>query len=118
MPTTPTLSYVLSEQKRLAQLALADKDNQRLILMAVAAGTVSSIALARLYSKLTEDKSDDDLRSLASTGLLAVGAGVLSVMWKLNKAQFRLPSVEPAVSAITDMASSVTEDVNAFLYDP
>lgn len=106
-------SYIVSEQKRIAELALGDEQNRNLILLALAAGTVSSVALAKLYTKLTEDQSDDDLRSLAGTGLMAVGIGMLSVMWKLNKAQFRLPTL----SAIAEDLESGLEEAEQYIDD-
>ena len=116
MPSIPSASYVLSEQKRIAELALGDEQNRNLILLALAAGTVSSVALAKLYGKLTEDHSDDDLRSLAGTGLMAVGLGMLSVMWKLNKAQFKLPSI-PTLSTISENLESGLEDAGHYIDD-
>ena len=113
MPSLPSASYIVSEQKRIAELALGDEQNRNLILLALAAGTVSSVALAKLYTKLTEDQSDDDLRSLAGTGLMAVGIGMLSVMWKLNKAQFRLPTL----SAIAEDLESGLEEAEQFIDD-
>lgn len=107
MPVAPSWSYVISEQKRLAELALKDEENRKLILLALAAGVVSSVALSKLYAKLTDDESDADLRSLAGTGLIAIGAGVLSVFWKLNKAQFRFPSMEEALSPVTNIGTDI-----------
>lgn len=111
MPSTLSWSYVVSEQKRLAEIALKDEENRKLILLALAAGVVSSLALGKLYTKLTDDEGDDDLRSLAGTGLIAVGAGVLSVFWKLNQAQFRFPSMQEALSPVTDISSDMQESL-------
>ena len=86
-------SYFVSEERRIAQLALEDEENQKLIGLALIAGTVSSVALAKLYTKLTPSTEDDDLRSLAKTGLIAIGLGVVTVLWKANLAQYRLPDL-------------------------
>lgn len=113
MPTAPSWSHVASEQQRIAKLAWEDEDNRNLILLALAAGVVSSVALGKLYAKLTEDTEDDDLRSLAGTGLVAIGLGVLSVMWKLNKAQFQLPIFSaslPALDSLTPHAGESLEE--------
>ena len=120
MLTTPTWSYVVSEQQRIAKLALDDEENRKLILLALAAGVVSSVALGKLYAKLTDDQGDDDLRSLAGTGFMAVGLGVLSVMWKLNQAQFKLPVIAastPAFEALSSHLDAGLEEAETYIED-
>jgi hypothetical protein len=116
--TSADWSYFLSEQKRIAQLAFKDAENRKLVGLAIIAGTISSIALAKLYTKLTPDESDDDLRSLAGTGLAAIGIGVATVLWKANLAQYRLPTLQdlPSIS-LPDMSTHLTDGITSSLED-
>ena len=84
-----TAAHVLSEQQRIAQLTLEDEDNQRLMILALAAGVISSMALGRLYSKLTPETDDNNLKPVAKAGLIAVASGVVMILYKVNAAQYQ-----------------------------
>jgi hypothetical protein len=84
-----TTQHLLSEQKRIAQLAFEDEDNQRLMILALAAGMISSMALGRLYSKLTPETDDNNLMPVAKAGLIAIGSGMLMILYKANSAQYQ-----------------------------
>ena len=87
--TAADLQRLLAEEKRIAAIAIQDADNQRLMILAVTAGTISSLALAHLYVKLTPDTKDDvDVRKMVATGVMAMGTGLLWVAYKTNMALF------------------------------
>lgn len=90
MAPPKTLNLLLAEQERIANVTLQDADNRRLMILAVTAGMISSMALGRLYSKLTPETDDDDLRPVAKAGLLAIGSSVLLILYKVNRAQFHI----------------------------
>lgn len=87
--TSADLQRLLAEEKRIAMLAIQDEDNKRLMFLAVTAGTISSLALAHLYVKLTPDTTDDvDIKKMIGTGLMAIGSGLVWVTYKTNMALF------------------------------
>ena len=79
-------NYFVFEQKALMREALADPQNQRLVAISVLAGVVSSIALAKLYARMTPSSTDDTFRYLLPKAALAVGTGMVCVVWYMNKA--------------------------------
>ncbi len=87
--STSDIKRLLEEQKRIATLAIQDEDNKRLMILAVTAGTISSLALAQLYVKLTPNAEDDvDIKKMIGTGLMAMGTGMVWIVYKTNLALF------------------------------
>jgi hypothetical protein len=89
-----------------SQAALADKlmdpSNQLLGTVAIIGGVVSSLALARLYTKLSNEPIESPVQVIARRGLTATALGVVYVWWELNKAQFKSPVLAAAEAADLD----------------
>jgi hypothetical protein len=86
-------SYFMEEQKRLFSEAVQDPENRKLVLLALGGGVVSTLALSRLYTKMTPGVSEDEWSFLLPKTLTAVGVGLLAVLWNVNKA-YRPPSYQ------------------------
>jgi hypothetical protein len=77
------------EQKRLTTEYLLAPSNRSLVTVAIVGGVISSLALGKLYIKLSTDPADSDLKTLTEKGLTAVVLGVGYVFWELNKTQYQ-----------------------------
>ena len=76
------------EQQSLAT-TLKDPSNQALGTVAIISGVVSSLALAKLYTKLSKEPVESPMQVIAGRGLTAMALGVVYVWWELNKTQFQ-----------------------------
>ena len=86
--------YFLQEQKSLMEASLADPHHRMLAGLAIVGGVVSSVALARLYTNLTPDATDDHFYAVMPKAVFAVGTGLLGVVWYMNKAQAERKALE------------------------
>jgi len=84
----------LKDQRDLMKMSLSDPHNRVLAGLAIAGGVISSVALARLYTTLTPDDSDDHFYSVMPKAVFAVGTGLLGVVWYLNKAHAQREAIE------------------------
>ena len=79
---------LLASQQQLGQ-ALMDPGNQLLGTVAIIGGVISSLALARLYTKLSKEPIERPIQVIAGRGLTAMALGVGYVWWELNRAQYQ-----------------------------
>ena len=97
--------HFIEEQKRLTKEYLLDPSNRTLVGIAIVGGVVSSLALGKLYGKLSVDPTDGTTKDLVGRSLGALAIGVGYVFWELNKAQYQ--SVEDAALATEFQASDL-----------
>jgi predicted membrane-bound spermidine synthase len=74
----------LAHQRTLLAQYLADPEVRALVGISLLSGVVSSIALARLYSKLTPEA--DTAKQVVGATAFAVAVGVGSTLYYLNRA--------------------------------
>ena len=104
--TKTAWDYFLEEQQALAQASLSDPHNRFLAGVAILGGVVSSMALARLYTKLTPDASDDHFYAVLPKAVFAVGTGLVGVVWYMNKAHAERKAVE-ALAAASELEGEI-----------
>lgn len=107
--TREQLEEFLAAQTRLTTTSLSDPINRYLIGLGIGGGILSSLALAKLYARLSPDPEDDSLRTLAKAGMIAVGTGVVSVLWYLNKAEAAARATAEAALANGEWEEDPTE---------
>ena len=86
--------FFLEEQKALMEVSLSDPQHRMLAGLAVLGGVVSSVALARLYTRLTPDATDDHFYAVMPKAVFAVGTGLLGVVWYMNKAHAEREAID------------------------
>jgi len=94
----PGWDAFVESQKRIGT-KLMDPSNQLLGTVAIVGGVLSSLALARLYTKLSKEPIESPMQVIAGRGLTAMALGVGYVWWELNKAQYENPMMVAATEA-------------------
>ncbi len=111
----PTTFDKLYDSQRVLAGKLMEPPNQLLGTVAIIGGVVSSLALARLYTKLSKEPIESPMQVIARRGLTATALGVVYVWWELNKAQYASPVLVAAEAA--DLDDWWTDDDDDLLLD-